>query len=166
MGREYFEDYAVGEIMVSPSRTITETDIINFAMMTGDWHPIHVDQEYAKTSVFGERIAHGMLTLTLGGSLSMWMGPHVFVPRSFVAFLGMEMIQVTAPTRINDTLHWEGTVTAMEPKSKGRGVITYSCEIYNQEQELCARYVQKVLVGCRPGPEAPSDGGQAGNGGR
>jgi 3-hydroxybutyryl-CoA dehydratase len=166
MGRDYFEDYVVGETMVSPSRTITEADIVNFAMITGDWHPIHVDSEYAKKSVFGERIAHGMLTLSLGGSLCMWMGPNTFVPKSFIAFLGMETIRITVPTKIGDTLHWEGTVTVMEPKSKGRGIITYACEVKNQRDDVCASYIQNVLVGLSPVVDRSPDGVQGESEGR
>lgn len=148
--RDYFEDYPVGEKLISPSRTITEADIVNFAMITGDWHPVHVDKTYAEQTVFGERIAHGMLTLSLGGSLCMWMGPNVFAPKSFIAFLGMEGIRITVPTKIGDTLHWEGTVASAEAKSGGRGIITWSCEVRNQRDEVCASYLQKVLAGARP----------------
>jgi len=147
--REYFEDYILGERLVSPSRTITEADIVNFAMITGDWHPIHVNREYAKTTIFGERIAHGMLTLSLGGSMCMWMGPNVFAPKSFIAFLGMETIRITVPTKIGDTLRWEGSVVEMDRKSNGRGIITYSCEVKNQRDEVCVSYVHKILVGRR-----------------
>ena len=148
--REYMEDYTVGETLVSPSRTITEADIVNFAMITGDWHPIHINAEYAKTSVFGERIAHGMLTLTLGGALCMWLGPNTYSPKSFIAFIGMDGIRISVPTKIGDTLHWEGTVAALEPKSKGRGVITYNCSVKNQRDEVCLVYTHKMLVGQRP----------------
>ena len=149
-GREYLEDYTVGERLVSPSRTITESDIVNFAMITGDWHPIHIDKEYAAKSVFGERIAHGMLTLSLGGSLCMWMGPNVFAPKSFIAFLEMTDIRISRPTKIGDTLHWEGSIAGLEPKSNGRGIITYNSEIKNHRDEVCAVYTQKILVGRRP----------------
>lgn len=148
--REYMEDYRVGETFISPGRTITEADLVNFAMMTGDWHPIHINAEYAKTSPFGERIAHGMLTLTLGGSLCMWMGPNTYAPKSFIAFVGMDGIRITVPTKIGDTIRWEGTVAELEPKSKGRGVITYSCAIKNQRDETCLVYVHRILVGTRP----------------
>lgn len=133
--------------MTSPARTITEADVVNFAMITGDWHPIHSNAEYAKESPFGQRIAHGMLTMSLGGSLCMWMGPNVFSPKSFIAFLAMDEIRMTAPTLIGDTIHWEGEVVGLEPKSKGRGVITYACQVKNQRDEVCASYVQKILVG-------------------
>ena len=148
--REYMEDYAMGETMVSPRRTITEADIVNFAMITGDWHPIHIDAEYAKESVFGERIAHGMLTLTLGSALCMWMGPNTYAPKSFIAFIAMDGIRISNPTKIGDTLRWEGTVANLEPKSKGRGVITYDCVVKNQRNEVCLGYTHKMLVGMRP----------------
>lgn len=147
--RECFEDYTVGEKFTSPSRTITEADIVNFAMITGDWHPIHVNVEYAKKSAFGERIAHGMLTLTLGSALCMWMGPNTYAPKSFIAFIAMDGIKISVPTKIGDTLTWEGTVAGLEPKSKGRGVITYECAIKNQRGETCLVYVHKMLVGMR-----------------
>ena len=148
--KEYMEDFTVGEKLVSPGRTITEADIVNFASITGDWFPLHIDKEYAKSTVFGERAAHGMLTLALGGSMCMWLGPNVFVPKSFIAFLGMDNVRLPSPTLIGDTLHWEGTVTELEPKSKGRAVVTYSCEIKNQRDQVVGSYLHKVLVLQRP----------------
>jgi len=148
--REWLEDYTVGEKMVSPGRTITEADIVHFAYITGDWYSIHVDKEFAKKTVFGERIAHGMLTLTIGGSMCMWLGPNTFVPKSFIAFVGQENIRLMHPTLIGDTLHWEGTVIEAEPKSKGRGLLSYSCEIKNQKDEVVASYIHKVLVMQKP----------------
>lgn len=148
--REYMEDYTVGEKLLGPRRTITEADIVNFAMITGDWHPIHIDAEYARSSVFGERIAHGMLTLTLGSALCMWMGPNTYAPKSFIAFIAMDGIRISVPTKIGDTLRWEGTVANLEPKSKGRGVITYECAVKNQRDEVCLVYTHKMLVGARP----------------
>lgn len=148
--REWLEDYSVGEKMVSIARTITESDVVDFAKMSGDWYSIHVDKEYAKTTVFGDRIAHGFLTIALGGSMCMWLGPNTFIPKSFIAFLGLDNVRLTVPTKIGDTIHWEGTITAIEPKSKGRGVITYSVEIINQRGEVGASFIHKVLVMQKP----------------
>ncbi|MCA9423011.1 MAG: hypothetical protein KC592_18470 [Nitrospira sp.] len=148
--REYLEDYSIGETLVSPARTITETDFVNFAMITGDWHPVHINAEYAKSSPFGERIAHGMLTLTLGSALCMWMGPNTYAPKSFIGFVAMDGIRINIPTKIGDTIRWEGSVANVELKSKGRGIITYNCAIKNQRDETCLVYVHKMLVGARP----------------
>ncbi|MCX5834836.1 MAG: MaoC/PaaZ C-terminal domain-containing protein, partial [Deltaproteobacteria bacterium] len=98
----YLDDYAVGERFISPARTITEADIINFAGLTGDWHPLHTDVEYAAKTPFKERIAHGMLTLSIGMVLPFRLGPYSsFLPRSFIAFYGMDNVRFTAPTKIS-----------------------------------------------------------------
>ena len=72
---EYLDDYTVGDTFISPARTITEADIVNFAGITGDWHPMHTDVEYAAKTPFRERIAHGMLILSIGLVLPR-LGPH------------------------------------------------------------------------------------------
>ena len=77
MEKDYFEDYTVGEVFVSPGRTITETDIVLFSAFTGDWHPLHTDVEYAAKTPFKERIAHGMLGLVVGMALPFRLGPYV-----------------------------------------------------------------------------------------
>ena len=69
-----FDGYAVGEIIPAPSRTITEADLVNFAGVSGDYHPLHVDEEYAKASPFGGRIAHGMLTVAVVSGLDVRRG--------------------------------------------------------------------------------------------
>jgi len=85
---EYLDDYAVGERFISPARTITEADIVNFAGITGDWHPLHTDVEYAAQTPYRERIAHGMLTLSIGMALPFRLGGHSsFLPKSFIVFL-------------------------------------------------------------------------------
>ena len=148
---EYLDDYAVGERFVSPARTITEADIVNFAGITGDWHPLHTDVEYAAKTPFKERIAHGMLTLSVGMVLPFRLGPYSsFLPRSFIAFYGMENVRFTAPTKIGDTIHCEVEVTEITDKGKGRGVLTTQNQIKNQRGEVLVSYVIKVLCGKRP----------------
>ena len=148
---EYLDDYAVGERFISPARTITEADIVNFAGLTGDWHPLHTDVEYAAKTPFKERIAHGMLTLSIGMVLPFRLGPYSsFLPRSFMAFYGMENVRFTAPTKIGDTIHCEVEVTEITDKGKGRGVLTSQNQIKNQRGEVLVSYVIKVLCGKRP----------------
>ena len=148
---EYLDDYAVGERFISPARTITEADIIQFAGLTGDWHPLHTDVEYAAKTPFKERIAHGMLTLSIGMVLPFRLGPYSsFLPRSFMAFYGMENVRFTAPTKIGDTIHCEVEVTEITDKGKGRGVLTSQNQIKNQRGEVLVSYVIKVLCGKRP----------------
>ncbi len=150
MEKEYFEDYSVGETLVSPGRTITESDIVMFAAMTGDWHPIHTNVEYAKNTIFGERIAHGMLGLTLGSALIFRLGPYVFTPKKFIAFYGMDRIRFTAPIKIGDTIRCEAKVAELKEKDKGTGTIAYEAAIKNQRDENCVLFSPKILVGRKP----------------
>lgn len=144
--KTYLEDYGIGERFVSPARTITESDIHSFAALTGDWHPIHTDVEYAKNTPFGERIAHGMLTLAIGGALIHRVGPHVYSPKGFIAFYGMDNVRFVAPLRIGDTIHCELTVKGLEPKDDKKGVLVYETIIINQRDEVLLTLIQKLLV--------------------
>ena len=151
---EYLDDYSVGEKFISPARTITEADIVNFAGLTGDWHPLHTDVEYAAATPFKGRIAHGMLTLSVGMVLPFRLGPYSsFLPRSFIAFYGMDAVRFTGPTRIGDTIHCEVEVTEITVKSPDRGVLTTQNSIKNQRGELLVTYIIKVLCGKRPRKE-------------
>jgi acyl dehydratase len=145
--KSFLEDYRVGEKLVSPARTITETDIVQFAGLTGDWHPLHTDVGYAAASPFGERIAHGMLVLSIGSALIFRLGPYVALPKSFIAFYGMERVRFVGPTKIGDTLHVECEISAIEPKDPKRGVLVCDNKIVNQRGETCVSYVTKILCG-------------------
>lgn len=147
---EYPEDYTIGEKIISPRRTINEADIVNFAMITGDWYAGHVDKVFASKHVFGQRFAHGMLTLTLGSALLMWLGPSAYVPTSFIAFVGLDNIRITKPTFIGDTLQAIATVDSVNPVSKGRAILTFKCEIRNQNDDVLATYSHSVICTQRP----------------
>ena len=77
--KEFLEDYEVGETLISPARTLTESDVTNFAGLTGDWHPLHTDAVYAAASPFGQRIVHGMLTFAIGSTLVLRLGPYAYL---------------------------------------------------------------------------------------
>ena len=78
-----------GDRRETPARTMTEADIHAFAALTGDWHPLHTDAEFAAESPFGERIAHGLLILSVGSALAFRLGQYEVLPQSFIAFSGM-----------------------------------------------------------------------------
>jgi 3-hydroxybutyryl-CoA dehydratase len=147
MEKIFFEDYEVGELLVSPGRTITETDIILFAGLTGDWHPIHTNVEYAKKTMFGERIAHGMLGLAVGSALIFRLGPYVFTPKKFIAFYGMDKIRFVGPIKIGDTIRCEAKVAEMKERDENMGTIGYEATIKNQRDEDCIFFTPKILVG-------------------
>lgn len=148
--KNFLEDYHKGERWVTPGRTLTETDIVNYAGLTGDWHPIHTDVEYARTTPFGERIAHGLLVLALGSTLIFRLGEHVVFPKSFIAFYGMDRVRFVGPTKIGDTLHCEAEVTSLEIKDEKRGVLVCRNAIKNQRGEDVVIYDTRALVGRRP----------------
>lgn len=150
MEKLFFEDYAVGEAFKSPARTMTETDIVLFASLTGDWHPIHTNVEYAKKAFFGERIAHGMLTLCVGSALIFRLGPFVALPKSFIAFYGMDSVRFTRPVKIGDTIHCVVQVEKLEAKDDRTGVIVSKNFIRNQRDEDVVVYTTRALVGRKP----------------
>ena len=150
MEKAYFEDYEVGEKMVSPARTLTEADIINYAGLTGDWHPLHTDVEFAKKTPFGERVAHGMLTLCIGSSLIFRLGQYVALPKSFIAFYGMDSVKFPNPARIGDTIHCEVEIVSLDIKDEKRGIITSKNAIKNQRGEDLVVYTTRALVGREP----------------
>jgi acyl dehydratase len=152
MTKEYFEDCRVGERGVSPGRTITETDVVFFAAFTGDWLPIHTDVEYAKKSVFGERIAHGMLVLTVGSGLLLRQGDHGLLPKATLALYAIDKVRFVAPTKLGDTLHTESEVMQMTELDRSRGLIVIRGDIKNQRDETVATFTLKGLVGRRPTP--------------
>ncbi len=148
--KNFMEDYKVGERFVSPARTITETDITMFAAMTGDWHPLHTDAEFAKNYFFGERIAHGMLILSVGMSLIFRLGPNVALPKSFVAFYGMDSVRFVGAVKIGDTIHCEAEIIELKEKDYLRGIVVAKNFIKNQRNEDVVVYSTRALVGRKP----------------
>ena len=96
----YFEEFNVGDTVTSAGRTITEGDIVNFAALSGDWNAIHVDAEYAKNGMFGERIAHGLLGLSIASGLAVQLG---FIENTVLAFRGVNWT-FSGPIKIGDTI--------------------------------------------------------------
>lgn len=126
---KYFEDFEVGERIVTRGRTVTEADIVNFAAFTGDWYGLHTDVEFAKKTRFGERIAHGMLVLSL--STGLW-SPEYIGQWAFVAFYGLDGLRFTAPVRIDDTLHVEMEVVEKNQKDTRGGTVKFAYSVKNQ----------------------------------
>ena len=141
---KYFDDFRVGEIEITRARTITETDIVNFAALTGDWYPLHSDAEYSKKGPFGERIAHGLLVLSIANGLMP------LYEMAIVAFYGMDKVRFTAPTKIGDTIHVELEVTDMQDKGEIGGVITLKESVKNQRGEVVAVSSKKVMLAKKP----------------
>lgn len=143
----YFEEYNVGDYVTTPGRTITEADIINFASLSGDWNPIHVDAEYAKQGMFGERIAHGLLGLSIATGLAVQMG---FITNTVIAFMGLEW-KFRAPIKIGDTICVRAEVAEAKPVPRlGGGIVTFNVEILNQRAETTQKGTWSMLVKFKP----------------
>ena len=143
----YFEDYAIGDTITSQGRTVTETDIMNFAALSGDWNPIHTDVEVAKETPFGERIAHGMLVLSMATGQADRLG---LMKDTVIAFMNLEW-QLRGAVKIGDTIHMRATVAALKPMTRlGGGNLTLKVQILNQESQVVQRGSWTVLVKSRP----------------
>ncbi|MCS6845688.1 MAG: MaoC/PaaZ C-terminal domain-containing protein [Caldilineales bacterium] len=143
----YFEDYQVGDSIVSQGRTIAEADIVNFASLSGDWNPLHVDAEAAKQTSFGERIAHGMLVLSMATGLSERLG---FMRDTVIAFMELNW-QFRAAVKIGDTVRVQATVSEVKPMPRlGGGYVTFKVQVLNQNNAVVQRGTWTVLVKNRP----------------
>jgi len=149
MDKEFFEDCHVGDKVLTPRRTLTETDIVLFASFTGDWLPIHTDAEYAKNGPFGERIVHGFLVLAVGSSLLLQSPDSSPIPRAFIALYQIEKARFLAPAKIGDTIHTECEVVKMTELDRTRGLISMRGEIRNQRELLLVTFTLRVVVGRR-----------------
>jgi len=143
---EGLQGFRVGEKTVSPGRTITEADIVMFAGISGDWTELHTNAEYMKNSPFGQRIAHGMLTLSVASGLALrtMQKPQLEV----LAFLGMDNVRFTAPVFIGDTIKVESEVIEARPsKSRpGAGILKFRNIVKNQREEVVATYETALMV--------------------
>jgi acyl dehydratase len=137
---KYFESFEIGERWKSHGRTITETDIVMFAALTGDFYPLHTDIEYAKNSFYKQRIAHGMLVLSFSVGLTN------LKPDIVIANYGIDKLRFIHPVFINDTIHVDLEVIDLEDKGNGKGVVTVSQTIIKQTGEPCIVGISKVLI--------------------
>ncbi|MBE0691435.1 MAG: MaoC family dehydratase N-terminal domain-containing protein [Anaerolineae bacterium] len=142
----YFEDFEVGQKMVTRGRTITETDLVQFAGLTGDYNPMHTDAEYMKNSAFGQRVAHGMLALSYAVGQAYQLG---FMERTVVAFRGLEM-KFSLPVFIGDTLHTELVVKDAKAMPRlGSGTIVLEVKILNQDGKSVQAGEWTVMIALR-----------------
>ena len=144
----YFEEFNVGDEITSPGRTITEADIVAFAALTGDWNQIHTDAEYARQTPFGERIAHGLLGLSVASGLAVRLG---FMEETVIAFMKVGEWQFRAPIRIGDTIRVRATVEETRPMRRlGGGYVTFRVALLNQRDETVQRGTWTILVKFKP----------------
>ncbi len=139
---KYFSEFEVGEEFKSVRRTITETDVVMFAGLSGDYNPLHTDKVFAEKTPFGQRIAHGMLVTSistgLGNSLGIFEG-------TTIALL-QQTFKFTGPTFFGDTIHLVLRVDQVKPSSKGgKGIVFFTSEIIKQDGSIVNQGEWRVM---------------------
>jgi acyl dehydratase len=133
MAALYYEDFAVGAEYVTTGRTIGESDILQFAALTGDWNSLHTDEEYCRTTPYGRRIAHGLLGLALMEGMKYRHGQG---DGTAIASLSWT-VRFAKPIYIGDTLRVRWRITAKrETRHADRGIVTEQVELVNQHGEV------------------------------
>jgi acyl dehydratase len=132
MKGKYFEEFEVGDEYTTASRTITEADVVNFAGLSGDYNPLHTDEEFGKGTPFRGRIAHGMLSVAVATGLANQLG--IFEGTS-IALLGMK-IKYRGVVNFGDTIRLQLKVAEKKETSKpDRGIATFDANVLNQKNE-------------------------------
>jgi acyl dehydratase len=130
----YFEDVEVGFRFETPSRTVTEADLVAFAGVSGDFNPLHTDAVFAAGSIYGGRIAHGALVLSLATGLRQRVG---LFDGTLMGLLEIRSWRFSVPVRIGDTIRVVTEVIELRPTSKpDRGVMVQRVEVRNQEDAV------------------------------
>ncbi|NTU29766.1 acyl dehydratase [Brevibacillus sp. HB1.1] len=143
----YFEDFEVGTCFTSPARTITEADVVNFAGLSGDYNALHVDAEYAKSSIYGERVAHGLLGLAVSSGLFTRTELNRRMAPSLIALLGIQSWRFLGPLKIGDTIQLEVEIVEKEETSKpDRGIVFFKRKMLNQRGEVVQEGTTPMLI--------------------
>lgn len=144
MGRGLtFEEFEIGAAYESQARTITEADVAAFAGLSGDFNPLHTDAEFAGTTPFGERIAHGMLTVAISTGMSNWTGLFAGTTIALVE----QNIQYKGAVRFGDTVRLQLEVIEKKETSKpDRGIVRFAARMLNQRDELVVDMLWTLLM--------------------
>jgi acyl dehydratase len=145
------DDLVPGRRFRSRGRTVTESDVVGFAGLTGDRHPQHVDAQWAARSRFGSRIAHGMLVLSYA------LGLVPLDPDRIVALRGIRNATFKRPVHIGDTVHVEGGIARIVPVDAGMGLVALDWTVVNQRGEAVVRATFEVLWRRGQDAEVPAD---------
>ena len=147
----YFEDFVPDQVFTSSARTITETDLTMFAMLSGDWNPVHVDEEFARATPYGKRLVHGLYGPAIMTGFLQQLG---IFDGSAIAMLNVSQLDFLKPLLVNDTVHLRLTIlSARLTKDGTRGVVGRRFELVKHGGEVAQAMLSDVLV--RRRPEAP-----------
>ena len=148
MSGKYFEEFEVGMNFLSPGRTVTETDIVNFAGLSGDYTQIHTDVEFSKSTPVGQRVAHGLLGLSIASGLAVRTG---VLEGTVIAFREINEWKFIKPIFIGDTVRVSLSVLeTKELRRMGGGAVNIELRLLNQNDDTVMKGIWKVLVASRP----------------
>lgn len=148
----YFEDFEIGQEILTSARTVTATDIVNFACLTGDFNEVHSNFEYCKTTSFGEPIAHGPLIYGIMGGLQYASGVN---DGTMLALLQIDGWRMLAPVKHGDTIRLRARVLSKKASSKpDRGTVTFQRECVRQDGVVVQEMTATLLYRCRPAASA------------
>lgn len=143
----YYEEFEEGATLRTRGRTVTEADVVAFAGLTGDFNPLHTSATYAETTMFGQRIAHGMLSLSYAVGQAYQLG---FLEQTVLAFRELEM-KFSQPVFIGDTLTVELTVKEKKPVPRlGGGNVVMDVKIVNQDGKTVQKGSWTMVMAFKP----------------
>jgi 3-hydroxybutyryl-CoA dehydratase len=144
----YFEDFEIGQKIITAGRTVAESDIFTFAGFSGDYNQIHTDAEFAKGTPFGQRVAHGLLGLSIASGLAMRTG---VLEGTVIAFREINTWKFIAPVFIGDTIHVEMEVNETKALPRiGGGSVVITLDVKKQSGETVMKGNWTVLVMSKP----------------
>ena len=140
----YWEQWEVGAVFKTAGRTVTEADLVIYSGLSGDYNPLHTDEEFARNTDFGTRIAHGPLVYAIAAGLLFQL--HLY-DDTLIAFLGFENLRFTKPVKPGDTIHAVVTVLERRETSRpDRGVMKRQLHVVNQRGDVVQEGVQTFLL--------------------
>ncbi len=144
----YWEEWDIGAEFESAALTVTEADIVAFAGLSGDYNPLHINEEHCKKTIFGSRIAHGPLVYAIAAGLLFQL--HLY-DDTLIAFLGFENLKFTKPVKPGDTIHARIKVLEKrETSNADRGVMKRQLQVLNQRGEVVQEGIQAFLLKRKP----------------
>jgi acyl dehydratase len=144
----WFDEFEAGQQIITPGRTISESDIVSFAGLSGDYNQIHTDAEFARTTPYGQRIAHGLLVLSIASGLAMRTG---VLEGTVIAFREINNWKFTKSVFIGDTIHVVLNVFETKPIPRvGGGSIIIELVVKNQHDEVTMKGTWTALVANKP----------------
>jgi acyl dehydratase len=140
----YFEEFRTGQKIVTAARTVTESDVVTFAGLSGDYNQIHTDATFSASTPFGQRVAHGLLCLSIVSGLAMRTG---VLEGTVLAFREINAWKFVKPVFLGDTIHAELDVTGTQSLPRlGAGAVTITVHVRNQRDEVVMKGVWVALV--------------------